>query len=127
MPPSPFPGGPTPVPAAPQVFRRDAYLADGRQDLVRGVEDFLEASIVLPPTETPCEQLLRSLVPLQQELLRRRYQPPDTALVEDPLKDLRMDPPITSSAPWDPPPLHQGVPMATSCVPRAERVGAGGR
>lgn len=39
--------------ATPQVFRRDAYVAEGRQDLLRGVEDFLEASIVLPPTETP--------------------------------------------------------------------------
>ncbi|NXD99005.1 B3AT protein, partial [Chaetorhynchus papuensis] len=58
-----------------RVFRRDAYLAEARQDLVRGVEDFLDASIVLPPTETPNEQLLRALVPLQRELLRRRYQP----------------------------------------------------
>uniref|UniRef100_A0A672UPH1 Anion exchange protein n=1 Tax=Strigops habroptila TaxID=2489341 RepID=A0A672UPH1_STRHB len=62
-----------------RVFRRDAYLADGRQDLLGGVEDFLEASIVLPPTETPNEQLLHSLVPLQHELLRRRYQPPEKA------------------------------------------------
>ncbi|XP_056218311.1 band 3 anion transport protein isoform X3 [Falco biarmicus] len=66
-----------------RVFRRDAYLAEGRQDLLQGVEDFLEASIVLPPTETPNEQLLRSLVPLQQDLLRRRYQPPKKALHKD--------------------------------------------
>ncbi|KAJ7427600.1 Band 3 anion transport protein [Willisornis vidua] len=65
-----------------RVFRRDAYLAEGRQDLVRGVEEFLEASIVLPPTETPNEQLLRALVPLQQELLRRRYQPPKKPPIE---------------------------------------------
>jgi len=72
--------------ATRQVFRRDAYLAEGRQDLLRGVEDFLEASIVLPPTETPSEQLLRSLVPLQHELLRRRYQPPEKAPTEPFLK-----------------------------------------
>uniref|UniRef100_A0A8C4TRR3 Anion exchange protein n=1 Tax=Falco tinnunculus TaxID=100819 RepID=A0A8C4TRR3_FALTI len=66
-----------------RVFRRDAYLAEGRQDLLQGVEDFLEASIVLPPTETPNEQLLRSLVPLQQDLLRRRYQPRKKALHKD--------------------------------------------
>ncbi|XP_040473154.1 band 3 anion transport protein isoform X5 [Falco naumanni] len=66
-----------------RVFRRDAYLAEGRQDLLQGVEDFLEASIVLPPTETPNEQLLRSLVPLQQDLLRRRYQPRKKALPKD--------------------------------------------
>uniref|UniRef100_A0A8C3GKE8 Solute carrier family 4 member 1 (Diego blood group) n=1 Tax=Cairina moschata TaxID=8855 RepID=A0A8C3GKE8_CAIMO len=71
---------------AERVFRRDAYLAESRQDLLRGVEDFLEASIVLPPTETPSEQQLRSLVPLQRQLLRRRYQHPGKA-PEDFLKE----------------------------------------
>ncbi|KAM9174598.1 band 3 anion transport protein [Mergus octosetaceus] len=71
---------------AERVFRRDAYLAESRQDLLRGVEDFLEASIVLPPTETPSEQHLRSLVPLQRQLLRRRYQHPGKA-PEDFLKE----------------------------------------
>ncbi|XP_017688833.1 PREDICTED: band 3 anion transport protein isoform X2 [Lepidothrix coronata] len=76
-----------------RVFRRDAYLAEGRQDLVRAVEEFLEASIVLPPTETPNEQLLRALVPLQRELLRRRYQPPEKSPSEGFLKDLGLDAP----------------------------------
>ncbi|NWH89182.1 B3AT protein, partial [Aegithalos caudatus] len=74
-----------------RVFRRDAYLAEARQDLVRGVEDFLDASIVLPPTETPNEQLLRALVPLQRELLRRRYQPLERLHIGDFLKDLGPD------------------------------------
>ncbi|KAM6312065.1 band 3 anion transport protein isoform 2-T2 [Podargus strigoides] len=78
-----------------RVFRRDAYLAEGRQDLLRGVEDFLEASIVLPPTETPSEQLLRGLVPLQHELLRRRYQPPERAPSKDFLKDLGLKEPVS--------------------------------
>ncbi|KAM6238583.1 band 3 anion transport protein [Porphyrio hochstetteri] len=72
-----------------RVFRRDAYLAESRQDLQRGVEGFLEASIVLPPTETPSEELLRGLVPLQHELLRRRYQGPEEALEKDFLEELR--------------------------------------
>ncbi|XP_069733378.1 band 3 anion transport protein isoform X2 [Phaenicophaeus curvirostris] len=71
-----------------RVFRRDAYLADGHQDLLQGVDDFLEASIVLPPTENPSEQLLRSLVPLQRQLLRQRYQPPEKAPSEGFPKDL---------------------------------------
>ncbi|NXO77625.1 B3AT protein, partial [Sitta europaea] len=74
-----------------RVFRRDAYLAEARQDLVRGVEDFLDASIVLPPAETPNEQLLRALVPLQRELLRRRYQPLERLHIGDFLKDLGPD------------------------------------
>ncbi|XP_076212708.1 band 3 anion transport protein isoform X2 [Aptenodytes patagonicus] len=86
-----------------RVFRRDAYLAEGRQDLLQGVEDFLEASIVLPPTETLNEQLLRSLVPLQHELLRRRYQPPEKAPGEGFLKDLGLEAP----APEDDDPLRR--------------------
>ncbi|NXQ11850.1 B3AT protein, partial [Peucedramus taeniatus] len=66
-----------------RVFRRDAYLAEARQELLRGVEDFLGASIVLPPTEAPNEQLLRALVPLQRELLRRRYRPDEAAAEDD--------------------------------------------
>ncbi|NXH45899.1 B3AT protein, partial [Dicaeum eximium] len=71
-----------------RVFRRDAYLAEARQELVRAVEDFLDASIVLPPTESPNEQLLRALVPLQRELIRRRYQPLERLHIGDFLKDL---------------------------------------
>ncbi|KAM6042429.1 band 3 anion transport protein isoform 2-T3 [Chlamydotis macqueenii] len=75
------------------VFRRDAYLAESRQDLLRGVGDFLEASIVLSPTEVPSEQQLRSLVPLQRELLRRRYQPSKKAPSKDFLKELELKEP----------------------------------
>ncbi|XP_074413643.1 band 3 anion transport protein isoform X3 [Zonotrichia albicollis] len=74
-----------------RVFRRDAYLAEGRQELLRAVEDFLDASIVLPPTEAPSEPLLRALVPLQRELLRRRYQPLERLHIGDYLKDLGKD------------------------------------
>ncbi|XP_031456742.1 band 3 anion transport protein isoform X1 [Phasianus colchicus] len=62
-----------------RVFRRDAYLCRGHRELLGGLEDFLEASIVLPPCEVPSEQHLRALIPLQRQLLRRRYQRPDTA------------------------------------------------
>ncbi|KAM6115032.1 band 3 anion transport protein isoform 3-T3 [Phoenicopterus ruber ruber] len=93
-----------------RVFRRDAYLAEGRQDLLRAVEDFLDASIVLPPTETPSEQLLRSLVPLQHELLRHRYQPPKKAPDEGFLKDL-------GTAGTTPAPLGSPIPAAGGTPP----------
>ncbi|NXT29806.1 B3AT protein, partial [Syrrhaptes paradoxus] len=104
-----------------RVFRRDAYLAESRQDLLRGVEDFLEASIVLPPTETPSEQLLRSLVPLQRQLLRRRYQPPEKPPPEAFLKDLGMagttpDPPPKKKYPI---PMAGGTPPCMPCPPMA--------
>lgn len=96
--------------ATPQVFRRDAYLAESRQELLKGVDDFLEASIVLPPTDTINEQLLRSLVPLQHELLRRRYQPPEKAPAKDLLKGLSTA--GTTTAPLGSPiPVVGGTPL----------------
>uniref|UniRef100_A0A8B9ZDS0 Anion exchange protein n=1 Tax=Anas platyrhynchos TaxID=8839 RepID=A0A8B9ZDS0_ANAPL len=111
---------------SPQVFRRDAYLAESRQDLLRGVEDFLEASIVLPPTETPSEQHLRSLVPLQRQLLRRRYQHPGKA-PEDFLKETCTSwghPKTSPLGPLGPLPTAGGTPLF--CVPRDQERGAGG-
>ncbi|XP_012642167.2 band 3 anion transport protein [Microcebus murinus] len=58
-----------------RVFRIDAYLAKSRGDLVHSLEGFLDSSLVLPPTDMPSEQALLSLVPVQQALLRKRYQP----------------------------------------------------
>ncbi|XP_054137689.1 band 3 anion transport protein isoform X1 [Melozone crissalis] len=93
-----------------RVFRRDAYLAEGRQELLRAVEDFLDASIVLPPSEAPSEPLLRALVPLQRELLRRRYQPLERLHIGDFLKDLgTAGTPAIRCARWDPL-LGHGVP-----------------
>ncbi|XP_063315373.1 band 3 anion transport protein isoform X1 [Pelobates fuscus] len=59
---------------AERVFRTDMYLAGGRQDLVRSIEEFLDCCIVIPPTDSPNEQLLKELVPLQTNMLRKRYQ-----------------------------------------------------
>ncbi|XP_037742974.1 band 3 anion transport protein isoform X2 [Chelonia mydas] len=73
---------------AERGFRRDAYLAEERQDLIKGVEEFLDCSIVLPPCEIQNEQLLRSLVPMQKELLRKRYLPDEKKPEMKILKDL---------------------------------------
>ncbi|KAM6993761.1 band 3 anion transport protein isoform 2-T2 [Passerculus sandwichensis] len=99
-----------------RVFRRDAYLAEGRQELLRAVEDFLDASIVLPPSEAPSEPLLRALVPLQRELLRRRYQPLERLHIGDFLKDLgTAGSPAIRCARWDPL-LGHGVPSWAPAV-----------
>ncbi|XP_056672913.1 band 3 anion transport protein [Monodelphis domestica] len=57
-----------------KVFRIDAYLAHDRKELVQSLEGFLDCSVVLPPTDAPSEAALLTLVPVQQELLRRRYK-----------------------------------------------------
>nr|XP_056719271.1 band 3 anion transport protein [Euleptes europaea] len=58
-----------------RVFRQDCYLAEGRQELVKGVEEFLDCCIVVPPCEIANEQLFKMLLPIQKDLLRKRYLP----------------------------------------------------
>lgn len=53
----------------------DAYMAQSLKELVHSLEGFLDCSLVLPPSDAPSEQALLSLVPVQKELLRRRYMP----------------------------------------------------
>ncbi|XP_006832797.1 PREDICTED: band 3 anion transport protein [Chrysochloris asiatica] len=76
-----------------RVFRTDAYLAQSRGELVQSLEGFLNYSLVLPPTDAPSEKALLSLIPVQKELLRRRYLPspakPDPSFYKD--TDLSVD------------------------------------
>ncbi|XP_047701948.1 band 3 anion transport protein isoform X1 [Prionailurus viverrinus] len=55
-----------------KVFRIEAYLAQSRDELVDNLEEFLDCSLVLPPSEAPSEKALLGLVPVQRELLQRR-------------------------------------------------------
>lgn len=59
---------------AERVFRTDMYVASGRQDILKSLDEFLDCCIVLPPSDTTNEQLLKELLPVQQNLLRKRYQ-----------------------------------------------------
>uniref|UniRef100_A0A8C6R718 Anion exchange protein n=1 Tax=Nannospalax galili TaxID=1026970 RepID=A0A8C6R718_NANGA len=61
-----------------RVFRTTAYLAQNQGELLNSLESFLDCSLVLPPTDALSEQALLSLVPMQKELLRRRYLPSPT-------------------------------------------------
>ncbi|XP_060637109.2 band 3 anion transport protein isoform X1 [Anolis sagrei] len=78
-----------------RVFRNDSYLAEGRTDLVKSMETFLDCCIVLPPSDIQSEKLLKTLLPVQKELLRKRYQPmekkvsPETELLKDLEKELK--------------------------------------
>ncbi|CAH2281622.1 anion exchange 2 isoform X1 [Pelobates cultripes] len=53
-------------------FHEAAYLADDRQDLLNAINEFLDCSVVLPPSEMMGEELLRSVALFQREMLRRR-------------------------------------------------------
>lgn len=69
-----------------RVFRVTASLAQSRGELLSSLDSFLDCSLVLPPTEAPSEKALLNLVPVQKELLRKRYLPrpakPDPNLFE---------------------------------------------
>ncbi|XP_007425400.1 band 3 anion transport protein [Python bivittatus] len=71
-----------------RVFRNDSYLAERRQDLVKSLDEFLDCCIVLPPSEIQNERLLKMLLPVQKDFLRKRYLPAEKKLEEEPVKDL---------------------------------------
>nr|XP_020475431.1 anion exchange protein 2 isoform X2 [Monopterus albus] len=55
-------------------FHEAAYLADERQDLLNAINNFLDCSIVLPPSEMRGDELLRSVARFQREMLRKREE-----------------------------------------------------
>ncbi|OCT57724.1 hypothetical protein XELAEV_18003183mg [Xenopus laevis] len=66
-----------------KLFHEAAYLADDRQDLLNAINEFLDCSVVLPPSEVMGEELLRSVVLFQREMLRRR-QGQEKKVLEEP-------------------------------------------
>lgn len=58
----------------PQLFHEAAYQADDRQDLLGAISEFLDGSIVIPPSEVEGRDLLRSVAAFQRELLRKRRE-----------------------------------------------------
>lgn len=58
----------------PQLFHEAAYQADDRQDLLSAISEFLDGSIVIPPSEVEGRDLLRSVAAFQRELLRKRRE-----------------------------------------------------
>ncbi|XP_051969655.1 anion exchange protein 2b isoform X2 [Xyrauchen texanus] len=65
-------------------FHEAAYLADDREDLLNGINGFLDCSIVLPPSEMGGEDLLRSVAHFQREMLRRREEQEVALLSKEP-------------------------------------------
>ncbi|XP_066467654.1 anion exchange protein 3 isoform X2 [Tiliqua scincoides] len=55
-------------------FHEAAYMADDRQDLLNAINEFLDCSIVIPPSEVEGKDLLKSIATFQKELLRKRKE-----------------------------------------------------
>lgn len=51
-----------------------AYFADDRQDLLNGINEFLDYSIVIPPSDIEGKELLKTVVEFQKEMLRKRKE-----------------------------------------------------
>uniref|UniRef100_A0A671U575 Anion exchange protein n=1 Tax=Sparus aurata TaxID=8175 RepID=A0A671U575_SPAAU len=62
---------------ADKVFNKAAFQAKSARELIDAVADFMDCSIVIPPTEIQNEAVLTSLISFQQKLLQDRVQAPD--------------------------------------------------
>ena len=49
-------------------------MADDRQDLLNAINEFLDCSIVIPPSEVEGKDLLKSIATFQRVLLRKRKE-----------------------------------------------------
>lgn len=81
---------------------------------MHSLEGFLDCSLVLPPTDAPSEDALLSLVPVQKELLKRRYLPSSAKPEPSFLKGLGTCP----AQPWAPAlssPGHLPCPALGTC------------
>lgn len=57
-----------------QSFHEVAYFADDRQDLLNGINEFLDYSIVIPPSDIEGKDLLKTVVEFQKQMLRKRKE-----------------------------------------------------
>ncbi|KAI1237225.1 hypothetical protein IHE44_0014483 [Lamprotornis superbus] len=55
-------------------FHEAAYMADDRQDLLNAINEFLDCSIVIPPSEVEGKDLLKSIATFQKLLLKKRKE-----------------------------------------------------
>ncbi|XP_058510566.1 solute carrier family 4 member 1a (Diego blood group) [Solea solea] len=81
------------------VFSLEAFLAKTEKDVTNAIADFMDCSIVIPPTEIQDKAMLEPVINFQKMMLRDRVRPIDTRLafgsriqVEKPLEQPKEDP-----------------------------------
>lgn len=62
------------------VFCLEAFLAQTDKDLTNAIADFMDCSIVIPPTEIQDNAMLEPVIRFQRKMLRDRLRPADTRL-----------------------------------------------
>ncbi len=63
-----------------QVFNQAAFQAKNPRELTDAMVDFMDCSIVIPPTEIQNETMLSSIISFQKKLLQDRFQASDPTL-----------------------------------------------
>lgn len=64
-----------------KVFSLEAYLAENEKELTNAIADFMDCSIVIPPTEIQTETMLQPIIRFQKKMLRERLRPADTRIL----------------------------------------------
>uniref|UniRef100_A0A672YM75 Anion exchange protein n=3 Tax=Sphaeramia orbicularis TaxID=375764 RepID=A0A672YM75_9TELE len=89
------------------VFCLEAFLAQTDKDLTDAIADFMDCSIVIPPTEIQDQTMLAPIIRFQKKMLRDRVRPCDTRLafgdrvkVEKPPEEPREDPLVRTGYPF---------------------------
>nr|XP_057905326.1 solute carrier family 4 member 1a (Diego blood group) [Doryrhamphus excisus] len=62
------------------VFCLEAFLAETDKDLTNAIADFMDCSIVIPPTEIQDQGMLEPIIKFQKKMLQERLRPNDTRL-----------------------------------------------
>uniref|UniRef100_A0A3B4YL61 Anion exchange protein n=1 Tax=Seriola lalandi dorsalis TaxID=1841481 RepID=A0A3B4YL61_SERLL len=62
------------------VFCLEAFLAQTEKDLTNAIADFMDCSIVIPPTEIQDKEMLEPIINFQRKMLCDRLRPNDTRL-----------------------------------------------
>ncbi|KAG7227881.1 hypothetical protein INR49_013675 [Caranx melampygus] len=65
---------------ADKVFNQSALKAKSARELTDNMGDFMDCSIVIPPTEIQSEAMLGSIINFQKKLLQDRFRSADPAL-----------------------------------------------
>ncbi|KAL2101720.1 hypothetical protein ACEWY4_003481 [Coilia grayii] len=93
---------------ADRVFNQTALKAKGDQELTDALADFMDCSVVVPPTEIQSEAVLSPLIAFQKKLLQDRNNP------SDPKTNYKHNPQKVTISPLPPnedPLVRTGVPF----------------
>ncbi|XP_075999106.1 solute carrier family 4 member 1a (Diego blood group) isoform X2 [Genypterus blacodes] len=89
------------------VFCLEAFLARSEQDLTNAIADFMDCSIVIPPTEIQEQGMLQPIINFQKKMLHDRVRPLDSRLAfgdrvksEKPSEGPREDPLARTGIPF---------------------------